>query len=170
MDAFAKTLAAVPCLTLGLLGALAAAPDRARDAGVDFWNTDAEQNRLEAAGAEARRLEAVGDRQAARLAESERLASGLCDGRLTLDEAVDGLAAVANDNPDWFATLRSNLCSYWSLPQTAADRDVLTRYLRGRIASIQRGALESGDASRAAFVRERLIRFDEEVSRQGISH
>ena len=161
MRSFAVPLSAIACLAFGLTGASFVAPEWTKKAGLDVWNFDEQKNRLEVAGEEARRLDAVSERFAVRSAVSQSLASDLCQERITLDEALDVLAAIARNDPDWFATLRSGLCLSAYLPQTAADRDVLTHYLRGKIESMQWDAMHLGDPSRAAVIRERLVRFDE---------
>lgn len=163
MRSFTTALVVIACLTFGPLAMSFAAPEWTKKAGLDFWNLDEEKNHFEAVQEEAQRLDAVSERLAVRLAVSERLASGLCEDRITLDEALDELRALGQDDPNWFAGLRSSYCLYGHLPQTATDRDVLARYLRGTIEGMQPVALQLGDFSRAAFICERLVRLDEEV-------
>ena len=125
MPAFAKTFVIIACITFCFIGMSFAAPEGTRKAGLDFWNIDEEKNRLVDAGEEARRLDAVSERLAIRIAVSERLASGLFENGVSLVEALDELMGLAQDDPEWFANLRSILCLYGAIQETAVERDVL---------------------------------------------
>ena len=132
------------------------APESTRSAGLDFWNHAAECALLRDQADHRQDLEFEQQQILKRDVLCNQIALGLCDGRMTLSEAADSMAVLAESDPRWFASVR---CQY----RFTKDWDVITHLLRLRMELILKRAERAGDPERAALISARLICFEEEV-------
>jgi hypothetical protein len=164
-----RRFAIAPVVVLGLVGlcvgASLAAPEQARDAGLDFWNLGNEEVALKEATAAEKGLESDRERTMRRAAVGDQIATSLCEDRITFAEALESVAALVQACPDWFSQIRCLYTNSGSLPPTATDRELMIQYLRTRLKSQLLTAQNLGNKTRAAFVAARIARFDDEVRR-----
>jgi hypothetical protein len=165
-----RRCANVPAALLGLILPAAsiayAAPEWTRSAGLDFWNQGREAARLRASNDARRELDEQAVHVGRRIEATNHIAESLCEGRRTLNEAVDASSAIAETFPDWFAVMRSDYRTNGFVSSTATDRDVLTCYLFLKIESMRWTAEQLGDVSRAVYLSDRLAELKHEVQLQ----
>jgi hypothetical protein len=166
MRRFATVIVALFCVAFAFAGLTQAAPEWTHANGLDFWKLDdalaqlretaeEEQDLEDRAAAERRRVEVVTD-----------IASSLCDGRLTLNEALNALCDRALSSPDWLARTRVIYVERQGISATSTDREVMSRYLLIKIRWMQECAEQAGDTSRAAFLSARMASIEEEMRLQ----
>jgi hypothetical protein len=103
-----------------------------------------------------------------RIKECDRIAVFLCEHKITLSEAVGSMLSVADANPEWFAHTKRNIHTFL-LPSTASDRDVLARYLFGRIEMMLWTEENNGEMKRSSALSARLTELKNEIDAGTIS-
>jgi hypothetical protein len=94
---------------------------------------------------------------------AEHIAAALCEGHLTLSEAIEGITTLAGTAPEWFAQLRDSYYTHVVVSSTAIDRDVVFRYLLLKIEMMRLSAELQGDTTRAIAISARLVQLEGEL-------
>jgi hypothetical protein len=166
MRRFATGIVALLCVVFAFAGLTQAAPEWTHDNGLDFWNLGKVQAQLRETAEEKQDLEERVAAERKRIEVATNIASSLCDGHLTLNEALNALCDLARSDSDWLAATRLIYGEAQGISAAATDREVMSRYLLIKIRWMQSCADQSGDASRAAFLSARHASIEEEIRLQ----
>jgi hypothetical protein len=162
-----RRFAAVPAVVLGVAAAVAGASQAAlewtRNAGLDFWNLSAERAQLHATREREQDLDARYEAGRRRQEAAEGIAAALCDGTITLAEAIERARALATADPELFAQRAFGYRRAGHVGPNATERDITIRYLLIKIESMRWAAEQQGDPSRAACLSTRLAQLEEEL-------
>ena len=153
-------------VVLAFAGITQAAPEWAHANGLDFWNGSSYQTELRHATGEVQTADDQFARAHRRTEITTDIVSSACDGRMTLNEALDALLALAQTSPDWLAGLRCGYRGKYGLSFTPTDREVMSCYLVFKIESLRAMAIEMGNTAHAAFLSDRLASIEEELRLQ----
>jgi hypothetical protein len=146
-----------------MVGFARVAPDWTHANGLDFWNLGNDKASLSNEIDEGRNWDNALELVQRRREATVSIAYRLCEGSITLDEAVDSITALAQTLPDWLPALRVSYRETGAIPQTATERDVVTCYLLITIRGMLHAAESLNETSRAAFLSASITRLDEEV-------
>ncbi len=105
-------------------------------------------------------LDEEGETIRQRSALTEDVAARLCDGQLTLPEAVDAIEPLARAAPEWFHSVRLSYQGFSQVSPTATEREVITTYLLHKIEQRADQARERGDTSRATTISARRVELE----------
>ncbi|HEV3436802.1 MAG TPA: hypothetical protein VG122_05545 [Gemmata sp.] len=151
------------CATVVFAGVTQATPEWSKAAGLDFWNLSREEAQLRAATTRREELNAQCERVLRRMEVAEHIAAALCEDRLTLSEAIEGITTLAGAAPEWFAQLRDSYHTHVVVSPTATDRDVVFRYLLLTIEMMRLSAELQGDTTRTIAISARLVQLEGEL-------
>jgi hypothetical protein len=151
------------CLVIGAVTADWIAPAWAQANGLDFWNLGNEQALLRSEINEGRSWDNAHEQVQRRREATQHIVQRLCEGGITLNEALDATSAMAQTYPGWLASLKVSYSNGRVLPPTATDRDVLTCYLLTTIKGKLLTAEELNETSRSAFLSACLARLTKEA-------
>jgi hypothetical protein len=154
---------ALVCLSVALAGIAGVAPQWTRASGLDFWNHGAEEAHLRTALEASQVWDGSFEQVIRRTEVTNQIATRLIEQRVTLDEALESVAAVLAADPDWFAFLRQHYRDTGVVPPSATDRDVMAAYLLNKVRRVLREAEASGEPARAALLSARVIGLEEEA-------
>jgi hypothetical protein len=152
-------------LTVVLVSVAVAVPEWTHAVGLDFWKWERQDFDMRSLAEQGRDMDERAAVQHRRSALTTEIAQSLCAARITFNEAVESLTALAETSPDWVANLRLTYCGN-RLPSRSPDRTVMICYLLLRIKSLQLAAEQTGDTQRAELLAERLMFFEKEARLQ----
>ena len=148
------------CATVVFAGVTQATPEWSKAAGLDFWNLGHEEAQRRAVTTQGEQLNAQCERVLRRMEAVEHIAAALCEGHLTLSEAIEGITTLAGTAPEWFAQLRDSYYTHVVVSSTAIDCDVVFRYLLLKIEMMRLSAELQGDTTRAIAISARLVQLE----------
>ncbi len=128
---------------------------------MEFRDISADSAQLRVLAAEDQKWEAELERARGRETVGHDIAAALCDGRITLEEAIESVMTLADDSPDWVVMLRSRYCYHGYVPSTASNHDVMTRYLRIQLESMKSVAESAGDRPRVVSLSAHLAHLED---------
>ena len=163
MRRFVTVPAVLLCAALAFAGIAQFAPEWIRANGLDFWNVQDVQTQLRDITEQTRELEYRDVTERQRDSIATNIAASLCDGYLTLNEALSALHQLARNSPEWITKMRLSYRDTQDLPVTASDGEVLSCFLLIKIKALCIAAEVAGDVSRADFLATRLTSFEEEL-------
>ena len=102
-----------------------------------------------------RDLDEEGEMIRQRTTLTEDIATRLCEGQLTLTEAIDAIEPLVRISPRWFRSVRLSYQSFSRVSPTATEREVIVVYLLHKIGQLADQARERGDMSRATAISAR---------------
>jgi hypothetical protein len=165
MRRFAIIALTIVCLTCSLVG-VNETMKKIRYTGLDFWNYFAESNRLECESEKSRDLDCELEVLNQWSQSTNSVAISLCNGQITINDAIDSVRTLLANSPYKGADLRTCYITSGYLRADAAERDTSACFLLLAIKSLQRGAEQTGDKTSAAFFSEHLIPIFKEAKAQ----
>ena len=162
-----RSVATVSTVLLGVAaifgGVSQAAPEWTRIVGLDFWNLSAERATIRANTEREQELSATSATERRRAEVTDGLVVSLCDGTMTLAEAVDRVKALATVNPEWFTRIGDQYRRVQRVAPNATDRDIALCYLFIKMDTLRCAEELRGNPSRAAFISARAVQLNEEL-------
>ena len=149
-------------LVIGVVSVAKSAPAWTHANGLDFWNLGHDEDRLRREIDEGQNWDNAREQLQRRRELTQHITHRLCEGSISLDEAVDSISTLAQAYPRWFEAVQISYRETGVILPTATDRDVLTRYLLTAIKGMLLHAEGLNDTSRSAFLSARLARLTAE--------